>query len=369
MSDTMFGGGGQPFDPAQLNAEIDAMMAGHRGRMGMEEQPPPAQPAPENLAGEGAAGAGTVPPTPAPATPQYAVTVTPAVPVVAPPPAPSPLLGVDADEQAELIVLARALRDPERAAAVRQAALGVQPQAAPPVPAPPAEEPLPEHIDPDSIEAQLWRTQQTQLAEIRAMRQDMNTQAQQVAQQESLERARIAAQATTAKLVSKYGHVLSAPEIEAVCKAAASRGWVDAMVQARGGEQIPGALEAGMMDALEAVIRGDDGLLSKVLGGPVVGIPPPAVQPGFPPVPTAQPPYPQPVYQPPVPGQQHSPEAAERQRMLTALSTGASPTGMAPQRAAMEVDRAAGGRMTEASKQALISEVMATGFRQEIEGG
>lgn len=335
MSTAMFGGDDTPFDPAALNAQIDEILGGHRERMGADAVP--GDPIPPTGEEGQPTGAEAIPPAPAP------VGVQPAPEFVAP---PAPALD---DED---VIILRALRDPDRADAVRQAALGVTappPVAEAPAPPPPPAATLPEEVTPDSFEATLWRQQQEMLAELRATRE----RADAVGQQTAMDRARQAASAATASLVRKYGHALSTGEIEAVCKAAASRGWVDAMIRARGGEEAPGAIEAGMTDALEAVVRSDDGLLAKVLGGPTVAVPP-----------AQEPVVPQAIPQP-----QHTPEAAERQRLLTALSPGASPTGTPAPRAPLEVDRGNGGMMTEVAKRALAQEIVGSGLRDQIEGG
>lgn len=322
------------FDPAALEGTLDSIIAGHRTRMGAGEVPTQDSPdAAPNAAGDvqdpGAGldlGAGV----PAP------VVEPPAAPVVA----DDPFAAFDAERRQELMILARSLDDPERATEIRRAYLGVREQAAATPQAPP-EPQLPEHITPQSFEADLWRQNQTlsrQIEEIRAAQS-------QTTEQTALERARQAANSASQRFIARYGNALSRAEIEAVHKVAGNRALPDAMIRSNGGD-----VEKGMYDALEFVLRSTDTLLGRVLTGPSPAALAAAAAPA------------QPAVQTPILGR--TAEAMDNARLLTALSTGANPVGAPPPRAPLEVDHSGGGRMTEQSRQRLISEVVGQ-MRQE----
>lgn len=330
-----------PFDPTALNGALDAIISGHRSRMGAEDPQIPTGDA-EPFGSPALEDSAEVPATPVDE---------PEVPEAAEIPAPvaDPLAALDAERRNELEIIARSLQDPERADAIRRAYLGVQaPAAEVPAPAPAvAPEPqLPDHITPESVEAELWTQNQTLLRRIDAIEQQ-SVQSQQAT---VLDRARAAANTASQRFISRYGSVLSRDEIEAVHKVAGNRRLPDAMIGARGGPETPGAIEEGMYEALEFVLRSTDTLLTRVLSGqaPVGAAPavsgPPGAAPPAPPV----------------------TNSSETKRLLTALSTGANPVGQAPVRQAVQVDHAGGGRMTEVSRRQVVDQAVAELRGQEL---
>jgi hypothetical protein len=227
-------------------------------------------------------------------------------------------------ERLELSQLRQALSDPERALAVRRAMLGVEapPAAAVPTPAAPVAAPLPtlpEEIDPGSFEAQLWQQNQEmqrQLAEIKAGQQATTEQTeQQIIGQ--------AARMATSNFATRYAGKLSKEEIEAVCQHAGLQKLPEAF------RPVSASWEEAMDKALEFTVRSNDGLLAKVLGmQPVIA---------------------------PAPGTESEP----RKRVLTALSSAASPSGEAAQRTPIE--HRGDGRLSEKSRLALVQEMMSGG--------
>lgn len=329
------GRGGDPNgapSPSNLDAALNQVMADRAAasvpRGTMPEPGAPASPDPT----------GSAPPPVPPVRDGGEVTppppVEPASPAPTPPAAPvHPFADLSPVEQAELEVVRQALMDPERRRAIQAAYLGVATPAAgePPAPSAPA---LPDEIDPDSFEAKLWRAQQEQ-AELLAR----VAQSQQAVQQQTEEqRARSAAQSAGRRFTERYGTVLTQAEIEMVARTAGSLGLPQAFAASNGGD-----IDRAMDDSLEFALRRTDALLARVLGA----VPSPsATAPAFAPQVPAGPP-------------QVSPNV-ERQRVLTALSTGASPAGeTAPQRPALE-HRPGDGRLTEASRSNLVEEIVAS---------
>lgn len=286
----------------------------------------------------------SVPPETPPATPPPA----PAAPAATPPPAPAapaapvapvapadPFADVDALERQELLALRQALADPERAARVRQAYLGlpeapVAPVAAAPPPAPPAAPTLPEQFEPGSPEAELWTSNQemrTELAALKAGRQ----QDQQMSQQQIINHA---AATATQRFATKYGTVLSAEELQFVCQSAGYQKLPDAIypttVNPATGQ---GDWNQAMDKALEFALRSNDAIFGKVLTG----------------VPGA----------PALPGPAAStPAANARKRSLTAVSSAASPSGEGATRTPIVSRNDGTGKMSEKSRLQLVQELV-----------
>lgn len=236
-----------------------------------------------------------------------------------PPVAPDLFSGMNDLERQELLAIRQAMADPERQQAVRRAYLGVgEPAPVAAAPPPPAET-LPEDVDPDSFEAKLWKQNQTLMARVEELSQGV---AHREAQTDA-ERAQEAAKRVTAAFKTRYGDRLSDAEIMAIASTAGARKLPDAFLPTTDGN-----IEAAMAQSLEFVLRSDDALLAKVLGQP-------AATPG-------------------VPG--HTPEAADRQRKLTALSSAASPTGDVPTR--QPLTHRPDGRLDEGSRNSLIATMM-----------
>ena len=309
-------GGEAPFDPSNLDQILDKALEGRpvAGRPpGFDPESVEGSTVPQSD-GEGTEGGTTEPPAPAaPPTPPPAAE-TPA----------DPLANLGELERLELSQLRQALADPERALAVRRAMLGVEapPAAAAPTPAAPVAAPvptLPEEIDPGSFEAQLWhqnQEMQRQLAEIKAgQEQTQERTEQQVVQQ--------AARMATSNFAARYAGKLSKEEIEAVCQHAGLQKLPEAF------RPVSQNWEEAMDKALEFTVRSNDGLLAKVLGMTPVVNPPPGA------------------------------DTINTKRQLTALSSAASPSGEAAQRAPIE--HRGDGKLSEKSRLALVQEMMSGG--------
>jgi hypothetical protein len=323
---------GAAFDPSNLDKVLDDVIANRpvAGRpQGFDPAATPGSQAPSSD-GEvpGAEGGGTQAPAPVPPETPASAPPPPAAETPPPPAAVDPLADLGELERLELAQLRQALADPDRALAVRRAMLGVPEAATPPAavdptPLPPAPT-LPEEIDPGSFEAQLWQQNQTMLAEIQALKAGQQATTEQTEQ----ERMNAAAQRTTQAFTSRYGARLSAEEIAAVCQHAGLQKLPEAFypttIDPRTGQ---GDWDKAMTQALEFVVRSNDGLLAKVLGA----------GPGAP---------------APVPGADTLPN----KRVLTALSSAASPSGEAATRVPLE--HRGDGKLTEKSRIALVQELM-----------
>ena len=339
------GGSTAPFDPANLNAALDQVMAGRATALPNADGVTPGNQPPAGPTATASPSDGSVGPEVEPSGgthPLAGVAVLPpgepAPPTLGVVPPADPLAALDAERRNELALIARSLDDPERALQIRQAYLGVAqapPAAAAPAPVAEPEPQLPEHVTPQSFEAELWRQNQAVRQELAQLRQ---AQAQTVEQQ-----GVAAANRAAARFTARYPQ-LAQREIEAIATVAGRRGLPAAMIQTNGGD-----VERGIYDSLDFVLRSTDTLLSRVLGGGVA----PAVGGTPAQVPTAGAVVPAQVYPP-----QPTPVQAQR-RALTALSTGASPVGVAPQAPQIQTDYASGGRMQETSRAGLVNQVAA----------
>ena len=317
-------GGEAPFDASNLDQILDKAL---------ENRPVAGRPPgydPDTVTGstvpqpDGDGAEGGVTQASAPVPPEAPPSPPPTVaPEVQTPPA-DPLANLGELERLELSQLRQALADPERALAVRRAMLGVEapPAAAVPTPAAPVAAPvptLPEEIDPGSFEAQLWhqnQEMQRQLAEIKAgQEQTQERTEQQVVQQ--------AARMATTNFAARYAGKLSKEEIEAVCQHAGLQKLPEAF------RPVSQTWEEAMDKALEFTVRSNDGLLAKVLGMTPVVNPPPGA------------------------------DTINTKRQLTALSSAASPSGEAAQRAPIE--HRGDGKLSEKSRLALVQEMMSGG--------
>lgn len=318
--------GGAPFDPSKLDDVINDLMKDRPVPGAPEGYVPsaPQLPVPtgEGAGADGGVGQGVAPPAaPAPLPPPVTLP-DPGLTPTLPPAAPDLFSGMTDLERAELLALRQALADPERQGAVRRAYLGVETAspAAPAPPEPPAKATLPVEVDPDSFEAQLWRQNQALQDRLDQLTQVTTQQTQQTEAQ----LAQAAARKVTGEFSARYGDKLSAEEIQAVCSLAGAQKLPEAFLPTVGGN-----LEAAMTKSLEFVLRSNDTLLAKVLGAP--------------PAPVA-------------PVGTHTPEAAGRQRKLTALSSAASPSGDVPQRQPLQ--HRPDGRLDESSRASLIATMM-----------
>jgi hypothetical protein len=314
-----------PPTPANLTAALHDALGAH----GYETQPPdPGAGAPgQGVAPDPAAGAPLAPPAPSQAQEPPPAAPAPAPPVVGPPPVPDPFATMTAEERAELLMLRQGLMDPERQAHIRRAYLGVTE-----TPPPPAPEPqLPADVDPESFEAQLWRSQQETQRQIAQLAQ----QTARAQEQTEAQRAQAAANAAGARFAQRYGAVLTQDEIAGIARTAGSRGLPQAMVSARvaqmgGRPPTQAEIEDAMVESLEFVLRSDNTLLARVLG-------------------TGQP--------APPPGPPTVSPTLDNKRVLTALSTGASPAGEPTPRPPLE--HRPDGRLTEASRSQMMEQIVA----------
>lgn len=333
-------GGEAPFDPANFDAVLDRAIAERPIAGAPADYVPEGQPlSPQTPDGEVVGGeVGGVPtggpPEPPSVPPPPAAPpapVPPVAPPVAPPPAApagpaDPFAGLSDFERQEALAVLQAMRDPDRALAVRQAYLGVAPTPAAPAAAAPPQAPpepqLPEDIDPHSFEATMWRENQEMKREIAATRAAI-TQGQE--QSEAQVRAG-AAERATAAFSAKYAGRLTEQEILAVAQTAGMRRLPEAL------RPTSASWDAAMAEALEFTLRSNDTLLTKALGAPA--------------------PPPPPVGSP----QSRSPEAQTRGRRLTAVSSAASPSGEAPTRQPLE--HRGDGKLTEKSRLQLVQEMI-----------
>lgn len=396
-----------PFDAANLDSEINRIMATRPipgAPDGYVSPHPGGPPAPQGD-GVGAAGgtpgpAGSVAPEtpaapppfgwpagpaseypPAPVAtppavppPPAAPQAPPAAPAAPPPPVPAapaadpfagtPFAGMTPLEAQELALLRQGLRDPERQAGIRRAYIGAPepiggmpsapPPAAPPFAigtppppaAPPVEQPLPEGLVEGTPEAQIWRTQQEQARQLEEIRAGVVEQTRQTEEQLTVQAAGQAVQAFQAR----YGDRLSPEEINWICQTA-------------GYQKLPEAFrssnpalsrEAAFTQALEFQLRSTDSLLTKIVSGPPAAAPPGA-PPATPPAPAAPVVY---------PGQ--TPQADARHRYLTALSSAASPSGEAPSRTPLA--HRPDGKLDERSRMQLVQEMTSGGTMGELMG-
>jgi len=320
---------GIEIDPANLDSVLDRVLK-DRPVAGRPDGFAPGAPGSEvpTPDGEVHGTAGEGPETSAPVLPEAPSSPSPP-PAAETPPAPvDPFAGLSEIERLELMQYRQALADPDRALAVKRAILGV-PEApaasaavAPPAPAAPT---LPEDVDPGSFEATLWQQNQEMMAEIRSLREGQQA-SQEMTEQE---RMNAAAQRATQAFVARYGSRLSQDEIAAVAQHAGLQKLPEAF------RPVSQTWDEAMDKSLEFVLRSNDGLLAKVLGG-AAPAPPPA------------------------PGTR-SPEAVHRGRQLTALSSAASPSGEAAQRVPIESRGDGTGKMSEKSRLALVQEMLSAG--------
>ena len=325
---------GAAFDPSNLDKVLDEVIAKRpvAGRPNgfAPGEPGSAVPSPDGeghgTEGEGPGATAPVPPE-APPSPSP-VSPTPAAETPPPPtPAADPFLGLSDIERLELIQYRQALADPERALAVKRAILGVpeapaaSAAAAPPAPPAPT---LPEDIDPSSFEATLWQQGQEMMAQLAELRAGQQASTQQTEQ----ERMNAAAQRATQAFVARYGARLSQDEIAAIAQHAGMQKFPEAF------RPVSATWDEAMDKSLEFVLRSNDGLLAKVLGGPAPAAPAPGAR---------------------------TPESDARGRKLTALSSAASPSGEAATRVPIESRGDGTGKMSEKSRLALVQEMMSGG--------
>ncbi len=300
-------------DADKLMAELDAGLGRHMSatatETGEEVTPPePIEPIEPPPADE--------PPPPADAAPE---------PVEPPPPTPGPFEGLTQADIDGLLALHRTMTtDPARRDAVLRAVRGEAeppPVAAAPEPIEPPPPTLPADIDPDSVEARLWETQQRLDAELNQIK----------ATQHQAEMNRVKATATEAAanagktFTARYGDVLTHDEIMSVAREAAARGLPAALAKAAGDQPTQAQLEEAYFRAMDMTMRSDDTRLAKVLGAADPAPPAPAKTP-----------------------------AADRKKKLSGVSAAASPNGAGGGRPPLE--NRPDGRLTEQSRMSVVQE-------------
>jgi hypothetical protein len=343
-------GSGAAISGAGLQSAIDQVYA-QRPAPTAPEGPPPASAADPGIPGvasPGLEGGGGIPGMPAagggtPGQPQGFV----GAPAPAPPQAPGTPFGgypyqpggpmpapVPALPDPGLELARQALEDPERRDTVLRAIVGA-PVAAPVVPAPaPAAPAMPEGIEPGSPEALLWQANQDNLAQNAALREQIEQIRADVQAGNSMtaaEQGQRAVDGAVKTFTSRYPSLAPA-DVWAIRQEAARLGLPDALLPT-----VNNNPEAAVFASMDYVLRSSDTYLQKALSAPA-----PVIHPG------------------------DTPEAIEHKRKLTALSSAASPTGDAPQRAPIQM-REDGLKMTEGSRLALVQQ-MAEGMRREREG-
>lgn len=305
------------FNVEDFLREADAAVAGSATRqyaMGGNPQEPEADlapaPAPDpdpvsGDAGDGELGAGDDEPTASPVAepPQFA-------------PPPDPLASLPPERRASLLALDQIMSTTP--GAVDRVYAALKPEPPRPIPT------IPDHVDPDSIEAQLWQQNQEILRRMDDERDQRQAAAQQATQQTRLQSA---ATQAVANFRSRYPD-LNADDITAMSTHASQAGLADAFVSRPGIDPV-----AGFEEALEHVLWTNPSLRARVSGM----APPPAPTP--------------PVTGPP-------PQNQENKRILHALSTGAVPVaGPPPLRAALETR--SDGRFTPESRGTLVDQLAA----------
>lgn len=231
-------------------------------------------------------------------------------------PAPSdPFSDISPERRAALLALHETLeRDPAKAESVLR---GLTSPASEPEPAPVAT--LPEDIDPQSFEATLWRQQQETNAQLSQLTSVARQQQETFAKQQ----AATAAQQAGAAFAARYVGKLEQADVLAIAQQAGSSGIAGVLASTEEGKRdLIGAYDR----ALETTLWGNEAFRQKVIGEtPVIA-----------------------------PGEQ--PEAKDRKRKLTALSSAASPvSGPAPKRSPLESRD--DGRLTPQSRMGLVQEM------------
>lgn len=224
-----------------------------------------------------------------------------------------PLAELPADRRNALLLIDRALSDPEVQGRVMEAIK----------PPPPAPRPtLPDHVDPESVEGMLWQQNQAIMDRLDQEREERR-QAQ-IAQTES-QRLGQAAAAAGQNFGQRYN--LEPDEVLTLAQRAGSSGLPQALVAS--GKDPQAAYE----QALEVSLFQDPVLRARVVGDPSSVAPTPVLGP--------------------------TPAGEEKKRVLHALSGAATPVaGPPPRREALETR--ADGRLTPSSRSTLVQELATT---------
>jgi len=240
-----------------------------------------------------------------------------------PPAASDPFLELPPERRAALLALDQTLMADE---AKRAAVFGIITEQKPA----PEQAKLPDHIDPDSFEAKIWQEQQEIKASLGQMSQATREQQEAFVKQQANTAAMQAGNAFT----QKYSGKLTEADVLEIAKYAGQTGLAGAMVSTPEGKRDP---VAAYGQALEATLWSNESFRARVMGDDA------------PPTPVGD-----------------QPEAKERKRKLSAISSSASPvSGPSPKRNAAETG--VDGRLTEKSRQDLVKE-LANGMARQSEG-
>lgn len=232
--------------------------------------------------------------------------------------APDPLSELPPERRAAMLSLDQILTtDPAKRDAVLRVLAGE------PEPTPEPEPQLPEEIDPNSFEARMY-------LENLETRKAVNQIAQRMASQEQVTQAQTAAdhaRAAAASFSAKHPE-LEQEDVYEIARYAGNSGVAGAFVEANRAQPV-----AQLEQAFESVLYGNEVFRSKVI----------------------------PKAEAVVPGE--APEAVERKRRLTALSSGASPVA-GGSTTPPQLESRPDGRLTPASRQQAVAQVAADLLRQ-----
>jgi hypothetical protein len=239
-------------------------------------------------------------------------------PEAVPPSAPDPLAELSPERRAQLIALDRYMSEhPDALTRITEP------------PPPPAPEPitLPEHIDPGSVEAELWTKQEEQRRLLEEIKAGQDRTQQEMATERLRQVSQTAAQTAGANFAARYTGKLTQDDVLAIAQLAGQGIAGRLAAQATTPEEITAAYD----EALEHVLWRTEDFRTKVTG---------------------------PVVTEPTPKQKDAAAAPERKRKLTALSGAASPAaGVSPTRSPLQTRE--DGRLTGQSRMDLVKSLAA----------
>src|ERR1700676_5111362 len=234
------------------------------------------------------------------------------------PPAPDPLAQLTPERRAQLLALDHYMPEPPEALSTLTA---------PPPPAVPEPIALPEHIDPGSVEAQLWTEQQKQGQLLEEIRTGQKQTAPDLATDRLRQVSQQAAQTAGANSAARYTGKLDQNDVLAIAQVAGQGIAGRLAAQATTPEEITAAYD----EALEHVLWRTEDFRTKVLG---------------------------PVVLEPTPKAEDAAAAPDRKRKLPPLSGAASPVAGAPA-ARPPLESREDGRLTGQSRMDLVKSLAA----------
>jgi hypothetical protein len=245
-------------------------------------------------------------------------------------PAPDPLAEIPAERRAQLLALDEYMREhPDALSRI------VEPVAEPKPPEPPT---LPDHIDPGSVEAELWLGQQEQKRMLLEQKTMLDQQAQERAADRLAQVSQQAAISAGNTFAARYEGKLTRDDVLAIAQVAGQGIAGRLAAQAKTPEEITAAYD----EALEHVLWKTPEYREKAIG-PIVAAPDPLT-----------------------PKQADKAAAPDRKRKLTALSGAASPVAGAPAgRSPLQTRE--DGRLTGQSRMDLVKS-LASQLRGNSEG-